>query len=216
MRWSCCRPGTKPAGYVAPADTRAGCFLSAQPTARTLNKQASILPMPLQAEKPEKKLWTFVEVLSGIVRIAESIPIIVRCVAAIFLRLCRTFHGCKRLAVNGISNSQCSSNRKTDMKNSLVLATVIAAAALVACGKKEEAPVVAPAVEAPAAAPAEVTPAVPAESTPPAAMDAAPAADAAAAGAAANAADASADAAKASEDAAKAAADAAANAAAPK
>ena len=39
------------------------------------------------------------------------------------------------------------------MKNSLILATVIAAAALAACGKKEEAPAApaAPAVEAPAA-----------------------------------------------------------------
>ena len=47
-----------------------------------------------------------------------------------------------------------------DMKNAFILATVIASAALVACGKKEEAPVVpaAPAVEAPA--PAAEAPAV--------------------------------------------------------
>ncbi|QRI92070.1 hypothetical protein JQN63_08630 [Delftia lacustris] len=53
------------------------------------------------------------------------------------------------------------------MKNSLILATVIAAAALAACGKKEEAPAPAPApaVEAPAPAapaPAEAAPAAPA------------------------------------------------------
>ena len=49
-----------------------------------------------------------------------------------------------------------------DMKNALILATVIASAALVACGKKEEAPVApaAPAVEAPA--PAAEAPAAPA------------------------------------------------------
>lgn len=55
-----------------------------------------------------------------------------------------------------------------DMKNAFILATVIASAALVACGKKEEAVVVpaAPAVEAPApAAQVPVTPA-PAVETP--------------------------------------------------
>ena len=69
------------------------------------------------------------------------------------------------------------------MKNSLILATVIAAAALAACGdKKTEAPAAAPAVEAPAApAPAVEAPAAPAAEAAPAApaADAAPAAEAA-------------------------------------
>ena len=58
------------------------------------------------------------------------------------------------------------------MKNAFILATVIASAALVACGKKEEAPV------APAQAPAVEAPAPAAEA--PAATEA-PAADASAA-----------------------------------
>lgn len=88
------------------------------------------------------------------------------------------------------------------MKKSLVLATVIAAAALAACGKKEEAPAApaAPAVEAPAPAAPAADAAAPAA---PAADAAAPAADAAA-DAAKQAADAAADAAKqAAEPAAK-------------
>lgn len=92
--------------------------------------------------------------------------------------------------------------RGIDMKNSLILATVIASAALVACGKKEEAPVAAPAapaVEAPA--PAAEAPAAPAaEAAAPAAEAAAPAADAAAP-AAAPAADAAAPAADAAKSA---------------
>ena len=74
-------------------------------------------------------------------------------------------------------------NRKIEMKNSLVLAALIAAAALAACGKKEEpAPAPAPApVEAPAAAPAPAAePAAPAASDAAAPAAAAPAADAAA------------------------------------
>jgi hypothetical protein len=63
--------------------------------------------------------------------------------------------------------------RKIDMKKSLLLATLLAAAALVACGKKE-----APAVEAAPAAPAAA----------PAAEASAPAADASAAAPAAEAA----------------------------
>lgn len=94
--------------------------------------------------------------------------------------------------------------RGIDMKNSLILATVIASAALVACGKKEEAPVAAPAapaVEAPAPAPAAEAPAAPAaEAAAPAAEAAAPAADAAAP-AAAPAADAAAPAADAAKSA---------------
>ncbi|WP_442762182.1 hypothetical protein [Malikia spinosa] len=65
------------------------------------------------------------------------------------------------------------------MNKTLVIAALMAAAALSACGKKEEAaPAPAPAVEAPAAAPAEAAaPAAPAAD----AAAAAPAADAAAA-----------------------------------
>jgi hypothetical protein len=63
---------------------------------------------------------------------------------------------------------------RTQMNKSLLLATLISAAALTACGKKEEAPAPAPApVAAPAPAPA-----------PEAAASAAPAADAAASAAA--------------------------------
>ncbi|QXZ09676.1 hypothetical protein KUF54_17040 [Comamonas sp. Y33R10-2] len=82
------------------------------------------------------------------------------------------------------------------MKNSLILATVIAAAALAACGdKKVEAPVAAPAapaVEAPAAPAVEVAPAAPAVEVAPAApaAEAAPAVDAPAAEAAKTEADA--------------------------
>ena len=63
------------------------------------------------------------------------------------------------------------------MNKSLVLAAVIAAAALVACGKKEEAPAPAPVVVAPAPAAVVVAPA--ADASAPAAM--APASDASAA-----------------------------------
>ena len=73
-------------------------------------------------------------------------------------------------------------NRKIEMKNSLVLAALIAAAALAACGKKEEpAPAPAPApvvVEVPAPAPAPMPAAEPAAAVSDAV--AAPAADAAA------------------------------------
>jgi hypothetical protein len=65
-----------------------------------------------------------------------------------------------------VSISICSF-KEFKMKKSLVLAVLFAAVALVACGKKAEAPAPAPAPAAPAAAPA------------PAASDAAPAASAA-------------------------------------
>lgn len=75
-----------------------------------------------------------------------------------------------------------STLRGIDMKNAFILATVIASAALVACGKKEEAPVApaAPAVEAPApeaAAPAVEAPVAAPEAAAPAAEAVAPAAE---------------------------------------
>jgi hypothetical protein len=68
--------------------------------------------------------------------------------------------------------------RRTEMNKSFVIASLIAAAALAACGKKEE-PAPAPA-PAPVEAPAAVTPAEPAPAPAAApASEAAPAADAA-------------------------------------
>jgi len=101
------------------------------------------------------------------------------------------------------------------MKKALLIATLLAAVALTACGKKEEAPVVAPAPAAVEVAPAPAD-AAPADAAP---ADAAPVATDAAvtptvAGAIEAAAGAAADAAAAgAADAAKAAADAAAEAA---
>ena len=103
------------------------------------------------------------------------------------------------------------------MKNSVVLAALIAAAALVACGKKEEpapAPAPAPAaVEAPAAAPAAEAAKEAAGAAVDAAKDAAGSAAEATKDAAAAAADATKEAVDATADAAKKAADAAADAA---
>ncbi len=214
MRWSCCRRGTRRDGCVTLSDMRAGIRLTGEDSSSRVEwtglDHADAAATGLTLKK-------VVDICRSVVRNRQD------CRNRTYNRsLCRSNYlatlpqrsmaarGWPLMAYRILNAPQ---NRKIEMKNSLVLATVIAAAALVACGKKEEAaPVAAPAVEAPAAAPVETAPVAPAaDAAAPAA-----AADAAAAGAAANAADASADAAKASEEAAKAAADAAAGAAAAK